>query len=155
MLVCLMLAAGVAAQAIELDDCRVSWCEEFVTMRASPSTSARALVRIPYGQMVHNVRCDHYSDCFYRCSYNGYTGYVLSEYLLGGQEMAEIDPAYVVNCKEWVSLRFRPNTGSQQLIKVPKGAEVLDAYYVENGFVHCFYKGYEGYILERYIGRRR
>ena len=122
-------------------------------MRASPSTSARAVVRIPYGEMVSFVSCNSVYDQFYHCSYHGYSGYVLSKYLLGGQMMAEIDNAYVTNCNEWVSLRFRPNTSSRQLIKVPRGAEVLDAYYVENGFVHCFYRGYEGYILERYIGR--
>lgn len=158
LIVCVVLIGlvlgSVAAHAIMLDDCRVSYCDEFVTMRARPSTSAREVTKIPYGARVTDVRCNSYNDQFYYCSYYGYEGYVLSKYLLGGQEMADIWDAHVVNCREWVSLRFRPNTKSRQLIKVPRGAEVLDAYYVENGFVHCFYKGYEGYILEQYVASR-
>lgn len=145
----LMWAAG--AQAIELDDCRVAWCNEYVTLRAYPSTSAKALIRVPLGAMVTNVSCNNYSDRFYRCSYRGYTGYILSEYLLGGQEMADIEGAYVANCDSWVSLRARPSTSSKRLMKVPKWSAVDDVYYVENGFVHCFYKGVEGYILAQYI----
>lgn len=145
----LVLAAG--AQAIELDDCRVTWCEEYVTLRAYPSTSAKALIRVPLGATVTNVSCDSYSDRFYCCTYKGHTGYILSEYLLGGQEMADIEGAYVAHCEAWVSLRARPSTSSERLMKVPKGQHVQDAYYVENGFVHCVYHGVEGYILSQYI----
>ena len=153
LLIGLMLGC-MTAYAMEIDDCRVSFCDEYVTMRAQPSTSAREVTRVPYGAHVTNVHCNSYYDQFYYCCYNGYEGYVLSQYLLGGQEMADIWDAYIVNCHDWVSLRFRPNTKSRQLIKVPLGADVQDAYYVENGFVHCFYRGYEGYILEQYVASR-
>ena len=153
LLIGLMLGC-MTAHAMEIDDCRVSFCDEYVTMRAQPSTSAREVTRVPYGAHVTNVHCNSYYDRFYYCCYNGYEGYVLSQYLLGGQEMADIWDAYIVNCRDWVSLRYRPNTSSRQLIKVPRGANVYDAYYVENGFVHCIYKGYEGYILEQYVASR-
>ena len=150
-LACAMMAVAVPALAIELDNCRVSYCDEYVTMRAKASTSAPAVTYIPYGAWVEDVSCNSYGDAFYHCSYNGRSGYVLSKYLLGGQECAEIEGAHVVNCDAWVSLRARPKTSAARLIKVPYGAQLSEAYYVENGFVHCFYGGLEGYILSRYV----
>ena len=152
---CLAMAMAfllaVPAMALQLDDCRVSYCDDYVTMRASASTSAKEVIKVPYGAMVRDVTCKGYNDAFYHCTYNGYSGYILSKYLLGGQEMADIEGAHVVHCKDWVSLRVRPKTSAQRLVKVPLGAYLDDCYYVENGFVHCWYAGKEGYIQADYV----
>lgn len=56
----------------------------------------------------------------------------------------------VVNCDEWVSLRARPDTGSERLAKVPLGATVTDA--VRSGdFYYCEYGNDAGYILAKYL----
>ena len=69
----------------------------------------------------------------------------------------------VVNCKEYVSLRERPDKTSRVLAKVPAGAIVL---YCSNNFseyaagsykkqvklfIRCEYEGTEGYILKKHL----
>ena len=53
-------------------------CNEFVTLRASPSTSARAVTRVAKGEAVDAY---YYNGTFARCYYNGLEGYILSRYL--------------------------------------------------------------------------
>lgn len=57
----------------------------------------------------------------------------------------------VVNCTEWVSLRKDPDPDSVRLLKVPLDAIVEDCTYVTDGFVHCSYNGFYGYILSDYL----
>lgn len=129
-------------------------CNEWVTLRSAPSTSASAVTRVPKGQYVEAY---YYNGEFSRCYYNGMTGYILSYYLgsvrnyidinLNGDYMGD---AYVVNCDEWVSLRSLPSTSASRILKVPLGA-VVDAYYYNSTFSYCYYNGCWGYILNDYL----
>ena len=56
----------------------------------------------------------------------------------------------VVNCKQWVSLREEPDSLSDRLLKVPKGA-VVEAYAYDDTWFACEYKGEFGYILSYYL----
>ena len=65
-------------------------------------------------------------------------------------------PARVVNCKEYVSLRSQPSTGSAALQRVSLGSSVTvvsrAAYKSgDNYFVQCAVNGQTGYILIEYI----
>ena len=60
----------------------------------------------------------------------------------------------VVKCSDYVSLRETPDTKAKRLAKVHLGEYVIYCTEAENGFVHCIYKGYEGYILEQYVASR-
>ncbi|MBE7063974.1 MAG: SH3 domain-containing protein [Ruminococcaceae bacterium] len=54
-------------------------CNEFVTLRTTPSTSSAEIMKIPLGKNV-----EFFSDAgndFYKVSYNGYIGYALAAYL--------------------------------------------------------------------------
>ena len=57
---------------------RVVNCEDWVTLRASASTKATAVIRIPRGERVEAYK---YNSEFMECYYNGMHGYVLSKYL--------------------------------------------------------------------------
>lgn len=58
----------------------------------------------------------------------------------------------VVNCNEWVSLRFGPSANSGRLAKVPLGAVVEEAIHIDgNDFIYCCYNGQYGYILRDYL----
>ena len=59
----------------------------------------------------------------------------------------------VVNCKTFVSLRARPDTGSPRLAEVPLGALVLADLPAgaTNGFFRCSWQDQEGYILATYL----
>ena len=135
-------------------------CNEFVTLRASPSTSARAVTRVAKGEVVDAY---YYNGTFAHCYYNGLEGYILSSYL--GSGASPSSPSYgfvgycggdymgclrVINCDEWVSLRARPDKSSARLATVPLGAYV-EGYYYNSEFVECYYNGQWGYILSTYL----
>lgn len=57
----------------------------------------------------------------------------------------------VCNCEEWVSLRKKPKTSSDRLVKVPLGALVTDCVRENDEFIYCTYEGKNGYILAEYL----
>lgn len=132
-------------------------CNEFVTLRSSPSTSASPVTRVAKGQVVDAY---YYNSEFSYCYYNGMSGYILSYYLGSGYNYSYnygnyyhneyMGGARVVNCEEWVSLRSQPSTSASRVIKVPLGA-VVDMYYYNSEFSYCCYNGYQGYILNDYL----
>lgn len=123
-------------------------CNEFVTLRSSPSTSASAVTRVAKGQQVDVY---YYNDTFSKCYYNGLSGYILSYYLGSSYTPTPVyGNAYVVNCDEWVSLRSYASTSASRLCKVPLGA-CVEAYYYNSEFSECYYNGYHGYILNKYL----
>ena len=59
----------------------------------------------------------------------------------------------MVKCKDYVSLREKPATGSARLAKVPLGEKVLawPEAGEENGFIRCCWHDTYGYILAEYL----
>ena len=57
---------------------RIVNCDNWVTLRAEPSTSASSVTRIPLGEYVEAYK---YDSKFAECYYNGMHGYVLKKYL--------------------------------------------------------------------------
>lgn len=58
----------------------------------------------------------------------------------------------VVNCDEWVSLRARPDAGSERLAQVPLYDALYNCRAAENGFTLCeTADGVEGYVLSEYL----
>jgi len=60
------------------DYARVVNCDEWVSLRSSPSTSASRVCKVPLGAY---VECYYYDSEFSECYYNGYWGYILNSYL--------------------------------------------------------------------------
>ena len=60
----------------------------------------------------------------------------------------------VVNCNEWITLRYAPSADSPSLAKIPLGTIVV-VYDVPldllQGFVPVSYNGINGYCIESYI----
>ena len=54
-------------------------CEEWVSLRKSPSTSAERLMKVPLDATVTD--CEWVDGKFTRCTYEGVTGYILDKYL--------------------------------------------------------------------------
>ena len=57
----------------------------------------------------------------------------------------------VCNCNEWVSLRARPKTSADRIMKVPLGALVTNCTRANDKFAYCEYEGRSGYILLEYL----
>ena len=83
LLACLMalalLLSCVALAEASGKDMVVVNCEEWVSLRAEPSTSARRLAKVPLDQIV--THCAPSSNGFTYCEYQGQGGYILTEYL--------------------------------------------------------------------------
>ena len=132
---------------------QVDYCNEYVTLRAKPSSSAKALDYVYLGDV---VMAAPYNSEFSYCCYNGQYGYIKSQYL-----SAQVGPYSdgrfrVANCKEWISLRAMPITSAQVLARVPLGAEFdeicyADGAYDPDAFAYVRYNGQYGWVLWRYL----
>ena len=129
-------------------------CEEYVSLRAQPDTSAEALARIPLGTA---VTC--YGDVgndFSEVAYQGMTGYVLTRYLGSNAPVAaaeaesEGETMYVVNCQEYVTLRSGPSTSTDAMAHIPLGTAVM-TYGSDGDFIRVEYEGLRGYVLNEYL----
>ena len=152
--VCLvLLAAALPAQAVGITEIMcVANCNEYVSLRESPSTSSKRLKTVHLGELVSN--CESAENGFVRCEWDGKTGYILFQYLAPTTFSAGegiLKNQMVVNCQEWVSLRELPDTSSARLIKVPLGAIVTQCVTYMGNFVFCEYKGKKGYISTKYL----
>ncbi len=62
--------------------------------------------------------------------------------------------AKVVNCNEWISLRYSPSASSERIATIPLGAIVTvydgDAAGID-GFYPVEYRGMKGYCLKEYL----
>lgn len=58
---------------------------------------------------------------------------------------------YVVNCREWITLRDLPWTQGDELARIPLGQAVGFIEVAENGFYKINYDGLVGYALGRYL----
>ena len=127
-------------------------CNEWVSLRTYPSTSAETLTQIPLGAQVESIG---WSDGFNQVVYNGLVGGVLSSYLGYNDHYCDNsdwgkDYMFVVNCQEWVSLRSAPSISAYAITTVPLGARVESIGW-ENGFNQVVYNGMTGWILTSYL----
>ncbi|RGY99444.1 SH3 domain-containing protein [Clostridium sp. AM58-1XD] len=136
----------------------VANCDEFITLRTEPDTSAAAILQIPYGSPVSYVETA--DNGFYKIIYNGHTGYGLASYLSTTQPepnskaaapAASYKTYYVTNCDEWISLRKSPSTGADRITTIPYGAAVSFVENSTNGFYKIIYNGHTGYALASYL----
>lgn len=87
---CILSSAGADRLLEEKSDnyigaMRVVWCKEWVSLREEPKKTSNRLAEIPLGDIVYS--CTDINDPrFYKCEYQGQTGYVLKGYLIPAPE---------------------------------------------------------------------
>ncbi len=125
-------------------------CKESISLRESPSTSARVLTQIPLYGMVEFV--DEADNGFYMVWYNGQLGYALASYLDIYEPQVYTGITYtVVNCNESITLRTSPYTSAEEICQIPLGAVVNYIQTAGNGFYLVNYNGRNGYALASYL----
>lgn len=126
-------------------------CNQSITLRTSPSTSAAEVCQIPLSAAVSYVATAE--NGFYKVIYLGKTGYALASYL--GYEPQAQEPIYmtmrVVNCKESITLRTSPSTSANEVCQIPLWATVSYIESAANGFYKVTYHGKTGYALASYL----
>ena len=130
-------------------------CEEFITLRAEPSTSARALTTIPRDGRMTYISA---SGEFTYVEYQGQRGYVLTSYIKPAVSDGPVaDPAayggvWTADCDEYVTLRAAPDTASGELNRIPRGAAV-ELLGWQGAFALVEYDGGRGWALATYLSR--
>ena len=80
LLLCMVLAAmPVMAESEYIGNMEVVNCNEWVSLREEPSTKSQRLVKVSLGAIVSN--CRQVNDAWIYAEYDGYSGYILAEYL--------------------------------------------------------------------------
>lgn len=123
-------------------------CNSYVTLRKSPSTSAKAITTIPYARTVTrytNYNNGRAKNGFYKVQYGKKTGYVLAKYL------GIVYRAKVVKCNSYITLRSSSSTSARALKRIPKGATIYYEKNTSNGFCRVNYNGKLGYVLKKYV----
>lgn len=138
-------------------------CQVAVSLRENPDVYSECLIEIPLGTKV-DVQSDSDINGFWLVNYKSNTGYVLKEYLRpipwiecrdeSNFNLRASVPAYIVNCREAVSLRYAPDVAADCLIEIPLGTKVDVCTIVYNGFVPVRYNGCTGYVLREYVQYR-
>lgn len=124
-------------------------CNEFISLRSSPSTSAGVITRIPVNEEFLLLGWD---NDFALVDYNGLRGYVLSSYIQPvASNQKEISPSrWYADCNEFISLRSAPNTSASVITRILVNEEFLLLGWV-NDFALVNYNGLQGYVLASYI----
>lgn len=80
LLLCMVLAAAPAmADGEYIGNMEVVNCNEWVSLREEPSTKSQRLVKVSLGAIVSN--CRQVNDAWIYAEYDGYSGYILADYL--------------------------------------------------------------------------
>ncbi len=80
LLLCMVFAAMPAlADSEYIGNMEVVNCNEWVSLREEPSTRSERLVKVSLGAIVSN--CRQVNDAWIYAEYDGYSGYILAEYL--------------------------------------------------------------------------
>ena len=160
----LCLALGFTAQAAQygyayadytnlLGSMEVVNVKNFTWLKDGTGAFAKKLCKVPVGAVVTN--CYYYDGKHTYCEYDGMAGYVPSvnlSFICGPVGYEYPDSAYlgnyqIVNCASYAVLRAYPDTGSQQLLRIPLGSIVTNVYYQDDRFSYCVYGNMDGYIL--------
>lgn len=112
-------------EPVYIGDMTVVNCDEWVSLRNAPSSSSPRIMKVPLGAAVTD--CLIVSDEFVYCWYNGYSGYIMTQYL---------------------SANATPEAGMSQSTLMNFGSEVLNVSY--NGYTVISRKNYQdgGEILK-------
>ena len=125
-------------------------CEEWVSLRSRPSTSATALREVPLYSSV-TYRGDAGSG-FSKVTYNGITGYILTRYLDYMEPQVAERAMTVVNCRQSITLRSKPSTQAAEILQIPLGATVYRLYWKYHpDFYLVNYNGLTGFALKSYL----
>lgn len=132
---------------------QIDYCNEYVTLRAEPSGSARELKKVWLGEV---VMAKPYNSEFSYCCYNGTFGYIKKRYLNNRVTGYSDGTFRIAHCKEWVSLRTMPIKDAKVLKRIPLGAKLDAVYYADGGyepdaFAYVRYKGQYGWVLWDYL----
>ena len=128
----------------------IAGCDVSITLRSEPSTSAAEISQIPVYSAVNYI--SSLDNGFSMVSYNGQTGYVLSDYLDTYEPQVYTGmKCTVANCRKSITLRTSASSTAEEILQLPLGT-IVD--YIDssiNGFYLVNYNGIMGYAKADYL----
>ena len=128
----------------------IAGCDVSITLRSEPSTSAAEISQIPVYSAVNYI--SSLDNGFSMVSYNGQTGYVLSDYLDTYEPQVYTGmKCTVANCRKSITLRTSASSTAEDILQLPLGT-IVD--YIDssiNGFYLVNYNGIMGYAKADYL----
>ncbi len=141
---CMLLAAYPAMADYEyLGDMEVINCDEWVSLRESPSVNARRLLKIPLGDVVRD--CEQFSDEWVYGEYNGYCGYILAEYLQSCEAQHTISAMMVTIVPDGAPF-YSMIDSTEPIDVVPTNTIVRNCRIMSNGRIYVEWGCRSGYI---------
>lgn len=147
---CLLLAfLPLFASAEEyVGNMEVVNCHEWVSMRESPSKKAKRLVKVSLGSIVSN--CYALSDEWYYAEFDGYSGYILANYLKKSENETTFSAMLTINCD--YGAEFYPTISSNEIFDlIPENTIVRNCHVENNGRVYVEYGDQCGFVEADYV----
>lgn len=147
---CLLLAFHPLSASAEeyVGNMEVVNCHEWVSMRESPSTKARRLVKVSLGSIVRN--CYAFTDEWYCAEFDGYCGYILADYLKPSENETTFSTMLTINCE--YGAEVYPTISSNEIFDlIPENTIVRNCHVEKNGRVYVEYGDQCGFVETDYV----
>ena len=118
-------------------------CSEWVSLREVPSTTAKRLVKVSLGSIVHN--CYAFTDEWYYAEFDGYGGYILADYLRPSENETTFSAMLTLYCDGGVEV-FPTISSGEIFDLIPENTIVRNCHVENNGRVYVEYGGKCGYL---------
>ena len=118
-------------------------CNEWVSLREKPSTSAARLVKVSLGAIVHS--CYAFSDEWCYAQYDGYTGYILSKYLQPSEGRITFSAMLITAGDEGVPI-YAVVDGTEPMDIIPANTIVRSCRIMDNGRVYVQWGCRAGFV---------
>ena len=142
MLLC-MLAVSVHAVADDyIGDMEVINCNEWVSLRETPNASSKRLVKVSLGAIVSN--CELIDDEWIYAEYDGYSGYILAEYLTPAENRLTFNVMMVTMVD---GAPFYTTIDAEEPVDtIPESAIVRNCSIMDNNRIYVEWNGRCGFI---------
>ena len=142
---CMILAVFPAMADMDyLGDMEVVNCEEWVSLREMPSTSAKRLTKVYLGAVVNN--CQQFGDEWIYAEYDGRGGYILAKYLQPFVEETLTFSAMMINIVPEGAPFYATIDGIEPIDYIPANTIVRNCCIMDNNRVYVEWGSRSGYI---------
>lgn len=148
LLVCLLLPVLPCSAEEFIGNMEVVNCAEWVSLREAPSTSAPRQVKVSLGAIVRN--CRTYDSTWIYAEYDGYSGYILAEYLRPSEGITTFSAMLVTNCEQGTYCYATPEDDTP-IDFIPVNTVVRNCILYDGAWVYVEYGGRSGFVPYEHV----
>ncbi len=144
LLLCMVLAAmPVMADSEYIGNMEVVNCNEWVSLRESPSTSSKRLVKVSLGAIVSN--CEQLNEDWIYAEYDGYSGYILAMYLEPSDNRLTFNAMLITIAGEGAPF-YATIDSTEPIDIIPADTIVRNCHIMDNNRIYVEWGGRCGFI---------